>query len=395
MLTNHQFIYFAPGPWDGLWRNRQQLMSIFARRNKVLFVERRLSVRSAVQQMKQGRLTLATLRQPGLRQISENLFVFRYPVWAPLSGRSPLKQFTRASRKRTLLQATEKLGLSDPIVWFSRPEMVTELEELPAPRLRIYHVVDEYAAYAGMSPAEQERNQILEREMLRRADLVIVVSPKLYETKRPYNPHTYLVPNAVNFDAYTAALANARLPSDLEAIPEPRLGYIGLIGDKLDFEALIQLAQEPSPWHLVFIGELRVVEEAERWDCLRRFPNVHYLGQVEAARVPDYVKGFQVGLMPYKLNQHAENISPLKLYEYLAAGLPVVSPDILAAREFGPSITLASNPQTFGQSVKLALLEQRPHQQRLRRQLAAGHTWEARAEQLSELIQARLAAKIF
>jgi glycosyltransferase involved in cell wall biosynthesis len=229
--------------------------------------------------------------------------------------------------------------------------------------------------------------------MMAEVDMVVVVSKNLYEAKRPFHPNTYLVANGVNYQAYSEALTNPMLPAELEAIKSPRLGYVGLIGDKLNFEMLIELARQHPHWSLVLLGEVRVVQQMETWQTLRALPNVHVLGPVDVSQVPHYVKGFQVGLMPYLQNRHAENINPLKLYDYLAAAVPVASVDIPALQEFSRYIYLAANAQQFSQAVEAALANTSSEHRQAYRNLAAQHTWEARVEQLSELIQKQLSPK--
>ncbi len=111
--------------------------------------------------------------------------------------------------------------------------------------------------------------------------------------------NTFLVPNGGNFQSYAAALTDPNLPDNLRAIKPPRLGYSGLIGDKLDFRMLRKTAQANPAWSLVFLGDVRVRKQAESWQRLEALPNVHHLRRVEMPAVPHYVKGFQVGLMPY------------------------------------------------------------------------------------------------
>jgi glycosyltransferase involved in cell wall biosynthesis len=392
MLTDHSLVYFAPGKWAGLWRNRHQLMSLFAKQNKVLYVERRPHLRPTLSGFRQGDLGLSDLRRPSLQHISDNLFVYRYPLWAPISGRFPLRELTRAIRQFSIGSALRALQMSQPVVWFSHPHMVDLIDEIPSASLRLYHVVDEYSAYSGVTPDRRQSTEERERELMARADAVVVVSKKLYEAKRPFNANTYLVPNGVDYQAYNTALANPSLPQDLDEIREPRLGYSGLIGDRLDLQMLKTLAKENPQWSLVFLGEARVVKQAEIWQELSTLPNVHYLGQVDVAQVPHYLKGFQVGLMPYALSRESEHISPLKLYDYLAAGLPVASVDIPAAREFEACIHLANGAHDFGLAVSAALADTTPERRQTRRKVAAQHTWEARVEQLSGFIQERLAA---
>lgn len=394
MLAGYNIIYFAPEKWNGLWRNRQHLMSVFARKNRVLFVEPRLHFQPMMTDLWQGQIDLSDLYRSSVRQVAENLFIFRYPMWAPISGQFPLKQLNQTIRRLLLQRVLRKLNMSQPIVWFSRPTMIDLLNETPSPLLRIYHIVDEYTAYSGQTPERRQRLEWREKQMLGQVDMVIVVSESLYQARLPAHAQTYLVPNGVNYQAYTAALANETLPETLRIIKYPRLGYIGLIGDKLNLAMLKQLAQENPEWSLVLLGEARVTQQMEIWQALQALPNVHYLGAVDIQQVPDYVKGFQVGLMPYLQNRHSENISPLKLYDYLAAGIPIASVNFPAAREFSPYIHLADSPEDFAQAVRNALADTAPERCQARRAVAAEHTWERRVEQLSTLLQAQLDKKV-
>jgi glycosyltransferase involved in cell wall biosynthesis len=393
MLTGQDLIYFAPDSWDGLWRNRQQLMSRFAPHNKVLYVEGRPSLRQTVASVRQRELSISDFRRSSLRQIADNLFVFRYPLWASTSGRTPLSQFSAIMGRLALRSALKTLHMSNPIVWLHRPSMTNLIDDLPSARLLLYHVVDEYTAYGSVTSARRQRIEKQEKEMMSRVDAVIVVSEKLLQDKRPFNAHTYLVPNGVNYPAYVSALADPRLPDDLRAIKPPRLGYIGLIGSKLDLEMLLELAQNNPDWSLVLVGASKVARKALVWQSLQSMANVHHLGPVPVDRVPHYVKGFDVGLMPYEQNRHADYISPLKLYDYLAAGIPVASLAIPAVRPFRSHVHVADRPQDFPETVRAALADKEPEHRQARLELAAQNSWQARVEQLSDLIQTLLDAK--
>jgi glycosyltransferase involved in cell wall biosynthesis len=396
MLKGKNLVYFAPGQWDGLWRNRHQLMSIFARQNKVLWVERRPHLRWMVAGLRTGELEPSKMGA-SLRCISDNLYVFSYPAWAGISTRAPLRQLTQAARQWSIRKAMRALGMlaptegaSGPIVWFSHPRMVDLIDEMPTAGMLLYHVVDEYTAYSGVTPERRKWLEECEKEIAARVDAVIVVSKKLYEAKHRLNKNTHLVPNGVNYQAYSAALADPQLPTELSKVETPRLGYSGLIGDRLDLQMLRTLAKEHPKWSLIFLGEARIEQQAEIWQALLALPNVHYVGQVEVSQVPDYLKGFQVGLMPYALGRESDNISPLKLYDYLATGLPIASMDIPAAREFSQYIHIGSSSQNFARAAEAALADTAPERRQARREIAARHTWEARVEQLSVLIQEHL-----
>ena len=323
-----------------------------------------------------------------LRCVGDNLFVLRYPLWAPISGR--FDHVTQRIRYHVLQQALHVLDMTDPIVWLARPTMYDLIDEIPSACLKVYHIVDEYTTYSRQSTIQRQRLMEAEKKMMARVDAVIVVSEELHRTKRTMHPHVHLVANGVNYQLYDMALHDPKLPDPIVAIKEPRLGYIGLIGDRLDLKMLLNIAQARPQWSLVFLGEVRVEQQAAYWQNLLELPNVHHLNPVEAKEVPHYVKGFQVGLMPYRQNRHARNISPLKMYDYLAAGLPIASLDIPAVEKFNRYIYIAKTPDNYLSAIEQALSESSPDRRQQLRSVAARHSWEARAEEISTLIEFHL-----
>jgi glycosyltransferase involved in cell wall biosynthesis len=190
-----------------------------------------------------------------------------------------------------------------------------------------------------------------------------------------------------------AALTDPNLPAALSAIPGPRLGYSGLISSRLNLTMLKTLAQEHPEWSLIFLGQENVLHESATWQSMLALPNVYYLGSVGVEQVPHYLKGFDVGLLPYQQNAESENLSPLKLYDYLAAGLPVAAVDIPAAREFEQVIHLADRPERFVEAIRAALADTKQIDQRGRQRIAEQHTWEQRAETLSTIIETFLRSR--
>ncbi|MCB0168485.1 MAG: glycosyltransferase [Anaerolineae bacterium] len=392
MLTGYDIVYFGDN-WDGVLRNRQQLMSIFARHNKVLFIERGNSLQTTISLLKKKQLHLTDLFRPLVRQISDNLFVFHEPVWAPASEKFLLGHLTGLLRHLSLRYAMRRLAIKQPIVWYYHPNWLDFIDGVPSSRLRLYHVVDEYTSFQDKTAAMKQHIEARERELSQQVDAVIVVSEKLYESKAPLHPNTYIVPNGVNYQAYSEALARPELPAEMAAVKAPILGYSGLIGDKLELDMLKDLALKQPDWSFVFLGPVNANQKQATWQSLCAMPNVFHFGPVDWSEVPNYVKGFDVGLMPYVQNRNSDNISPLKLYDYLAAGLPVVSLDIPAARKFKDHIYLAAHPEDFESAVCQALGQTSPEQQQARRAVAAQHTWEARVETLSDLILTQLTIK--
>lgn len=384
MIAGEAILCFAPDPWDDIWRNRHQIMSRLARQNLVIYVEPRPYLRQVWAGLRSG--AVRPLRgRPRLRKALDNLYVYTPPWWAPISGREPLASLFARLRQRDLQAAMRRLGAGRPILWLVRPDQADVLGRF-GEKMSVYQIVDEYAGYGGLTP--ERRAAFLEREqrLIERVDMVFVTSPALLDSKGRYNPRTYLVPNGVDYGAFSRALEDANLPADLEALPRPRVGYVGALNDKVDYALLRDVARARRDWSVVLVGPWAVREDAGGFD-LRLEANVHILGKKDVALVPHYVKGLDICLMPYKLNEWTRSIDPLKMYEYLAAGKPVVSTPIPAAAAFSRWVVVADR-ERFAEAVEATMAQDDEAARTERRRVAAQHSWEARVE----FIASRLAA---
>jgi len=390
MISGETVLCFAPDPWDDIWRNRHQIMSRLARRNLVVYVEPRPYLRHVLKGLRRGVIRPWQMGAR-LRHVADGLYVYSPPLWAPISGREPLRTATRWLRERRLKRVLRGLGGGRPILWLVRPDQA----DLPGhwnEKACVYQIVDEYSGYTGLGT--ERRQAILERErrLIQRADIVFVTAPSLLERKGRYNPRTYLVPNAVDSEAFAEALARPAMPSDLEALPRPRIGYVGAVNDKVDFGLLREVAQRRPNWSVVLVGPWAVREDTDAY-ALREQQSVHFLGKRDVGQVPHYVAGLDVCLMPYKLNEWTLHINPLKMYEYLAAGRPVVSTPIPAAASFSGWISVAEGADAFMEAVEKALAEDDVEQREKRVQAVAQHTWDARVELISEKLAEFLQAQ--
>jgi glycosyltransferase involved in cell wall biosynthesis len=261
--------------------------------------------------------------------------------------------------------------------------------------LSIYHVVDEYAGYTGQDQGRRREIQQAEQSLLDMVDLSIVVSRELFEAKHGECRNMFVVPNAVDFAAFAAASARAETPADLAAIPRPRIGYSGLVGVRLDLDLVDAVASACPDFHYVFIGSVDGRECSQELRRLESRPNIHFLGEKPAARVPDYVAGFDVGMLPYHMNLETRHISPLKLYEYLAAGVPVVSTPIPATRPFTDLIRVAGSSEEYARELSLALDQDSEDCRQKRRSVAGENTWDHRVRQIEKIIAEALGSKDF
>jgi glycosyltransferase involved in cell wall biosynthesis len=275
-------------------------------------------------------------------------------------------------------RAMRKLGFSKPVNWVFNPAAAVIAGKLGEDRL-LYYCVDEYTAFSGVA---SERLAEMEKRLLKRADFVIVSAQKLYDSKAKLNPRTILVRHGVDHVHFRKALdASLVVPPELAALPKPIIGFFGLVADWVDVDLMAHVAKQFPNGSLVVIGKVTTDVTA-----LKALPNVHFFGRKPYAELPAYAKGFDVALNPFRLNELTLNANPLKVREYLAAGLPVVATPIPEV-EVLPQCRIGATPEEFVQEIKEALEDPGPSVERS--EAIRGESWEAKlAEIRSWMLQA-------
>ncbi len=390
MIRGEDFVYYGPEVWQSMWRNRHQLLSRLARANRVVYVEPRPYIEQITGGLRAGELHVADLwRDRGLAPALPGLWTYRSPRYAPLGGPPPVRAACHWLRQAAVRRDLLAMGVREPIVWISTPTQFDARNDLPA-RLRVYHIVDDYLAYHDLPAERRPRWASLERQLIDWADLVIAVSPELMQSKGGLpqgglNPKFRLLPNAVDPCLYADDRPLGPAP-ELEGLPRPVLGYIGLVSVRLDLALLDELAARHPEWTLVLMGTVFRSGCGELLDRLAARPNVRLLPPVPAERVPDYVRRFDVALAPYRVTQETVHASPLKIYEYLAAGLPVVAADVPGARQFADVLALADTADAWEGAMVGQLGATSAEARAARRRAVAPHTWDARVETLSSFL---------
>jgi UDP-galactopyranose mutase len=293
--------------------------------------------------------------------------------------------------QRLLARAAAPMGLAGAIVWLYTP-MALPLAQRLKPRLLVYDCMD---PLAGANPTALLRQR--EEDLLDRADLVFTSGPSLYEAHRGQHRKVYCLPSAVD----SAHFSPMRLKLDDEqalqadalqaALPRPRLGFHGVIDERLDLKLIDELAEARPHWQLVMVGPTVGIDPL----TLPRRPNIHWLGMQPYERLPYLVLGWDLCLMPFALNAATAFLSPTKTLEYMAAEKPVVSTPVRdVALLYGNMVRLANGLMDFVAACEATLSE--PPRERARRAMdmlstASSQSWNAAASAVHQLMSEALA----
>ncbi len=304
------------------------------------------------------------------------------PFLLPFSTSRVAHAWNRFAVVRGVRRRLQRLNLQNPIFFASFPnaaEVLGAFEE----KLVVYLCEDEWAEMPGIY---RRYVREMEDKLLERADLVVVTSKPLLQTKAKPNRPTVLLPQGVEFEHFSQfQKTSSSLPSELAEIPRPRIGFVGLLAAWVDVDLLVAVAQAYSRASVVVIGPVRTDITP-----LNGQKNIFLIGPRSYTDLPRYLAHFDVGLIPFHQNRLTRYVNPLKLLEYLASGLPVVSTAMPDVEAYGNVVYCARERDEFVGLVGLALNDQSDEQRRRRVSLARENSWEQRAEQLSQQLESAL-----
>ncbi len=316
-LQGQDIVTLSTQDWHDLWTRKQRFMFQFARQgNRVLYVETQFHWLSYIKQFKRHWRRIYLFLY-GPREVQQNLYVYTPPLLLPAFQIFPsLAKINNFFLGFFLKSQMRHLGIKEPLLWlyshFNRP-LVKRL----GARRALYECVDEFSGAKGLIKPEVARAQ--ETETLRAVDVAIVTAAGLKASKERINRNTHLVPNAANVAHFShASAANIPEPTDLNMLHRPRLVFIGATAYWIDLELLRHIALNKPSWEIVMVGPVSVNVE-----LLKEFDNIHFVGRKPYDDLPAYLAWSDIALNPYRIDSVAENCSPLKLYEYLASGIPV------------------------------------------------------------------------
>ena len=318
-------ICFSHLRWDFVFQRPQHLMTRFARDRRVYVFEEPIPCdhhRPYLEHHPFAEDNIVTLRP-------------RLPHWWDAAAQ-------QAALRDLLDMLVATLGGAHPVLWFYTPMMFGFARHVEAAAV-VYDCMDELASFRFAPPELRG----LEAALIQRADVMFTGGRAIFDAKRATHDNIHCMPSSVDVVHFARARTGSlATPADQAGIPQPRLGFYGVIDERMDLGLLGQLAEAEPDWHLVIVGPVMKVDAKD----LPRAPNIHYLGPKSYEELPAYLQGWDVALMPFALNEATRYISPTKTPEYLAAGCPVVSTPVTdVVRQFGhlDSVAVAGGPVAF------------------------------------------------
>jgi glycosyltransferase involved in cell wall biosynthesis len=317
--------------WDFVYQRPQHLLSRCAKERRVFFIEEPMFEDGGSWQLEVSR------RECGVWVVVPHL-----PKG--LSG-----DLLQAMQQSLIDELLAEHVVINPILWYYTPMALSYTDHLQSGCV-VYDCMDELSAFKGASPQLRQ----LETQLFEKADLVFTGGYSLYEAKRQQHAHAYAFPSSIDVQHFAQAREVTIDPPDQAAIPHPRLGFYGVIDERMDLELLDGIAQARPDWHLVIVGPVVKIDP----ESLPQHPNIHYLGGKSYQELPQYLANWDVALLPFARNESTRFISPTKTPEYLAAGKPVVSTSIRdVVRPYGEQglVQIADTVPEFVVAIETAL----------------------------------------
>lgn len=388
-LRNQNIVCFAKD-WNEDPTSCNHVLRELSKHNKVLWVN---SISTRAPNLASGRDIRKIFRRVGeflqgfvrgAQPVDEQMWLFN-PFVIPFHHKPWVVKLNRAILRFTLGVQRRRLGMTNYQLWTFMPTSADYVGTL-GEDLVVYYCTDEWS---GFSYVNGKGMETLVPMLSRRSDVVFATSRMLVDKLMKHNDNTHLASHGVNYDMFSRALDDdVELPDDIARLPRPVLGYYGLIEEWMDQDLIAHLARKHPEWSIVLIGKVNV-----NTDTLAALPNVHFLGRKPHAALPGYCKGMDVALIPHKVSELTRHMNPIKLREYMSAGLRIVSTDLPEMRLYPEFCITATTFDEFEQGVIQAVAENSPQTSRVRSQRMQTETWVHKVIALGEIVKKAQAAR--
>ena len=314
----------------------------------------------------------------------DNLTVYATPPNLPFFNK--FRFINKLNQKRLARFVRKKMkahGFENPILWCYSPTSADAIKYIPHSAL-VYDCVDRHSAYKGF--IDVDTVNALERDLASTADTVFATASGLYDTLSAYNEKTVMLPNGVNFEHFhKAAEEKLPVPQDIADMRHPIIGFVGMLQECIDYEKIEIIAKERPEWNVVLVGKPLPGVNLEH---LEKYKNIHFLGMKKYDELPAYIQNFDVCLNVFRDGDLSKDVSPLKFYEYLATGKPVVStPQPDQVLQYADAVYIAKGSEDFIEMCEAAMSEPDTTKTEKRIEYARACSWDSRVREMESILK--------
>ncbi len=387
--SEYEILCFAPSDWWG--RNPScttHIMRRMAQQHRVIFINPFSSDLSGGLKRGIGARILRKLKSlcKIIRKPCDNLYVFS-PVFLPFQGKRIIDKLNNFFLKIQLQLLFKSLRINKPVLWVENLRSADLLDWLK-PELVLFHVSDFFTKCKYTS--NHKLLELREKKILAASDLVICVSEQLYQIHSKNHSNVHYIPHGVDFSKYRQAVSSGKILDQLSNVPKPIIGYFGTMTANNDIELLLYCARNLPKASFVFAGQIT----GGNYEDLLKLPNVYHIGMLPYEKIPLLCASFDVCMLQWKMNEWIRKCNPLKLFEYMASGKPIVSVEILEIQEnYSDLISVVNSKEAFCKAIEWELENDDSQRSNARVQIAKEHDWEHNVSQILKLISNTLSNK--
>jgi glycosyltransferase involved in cell wall biosynthesis len=390
MLHDEEIVCFGPSDWWAMNPScTSHIMQRLAKQNKVLYINPFSSDLLGAAKRGLAKRLIRKLKSTGkfLKKPQDNLHVFS-PVFLPFQGNRIIDAFNNLLLRFQINMVCSFLKVSRPILWIENIRAAEALEWFD-PVIVVYHVSDLFEECGYTANREILRKR--EQKVIERSDILICVSKKLYNKKAKQGNNVFYLPHGVDFELFRQAANNGNHSFEkLADVPRPIVGYYGTLTNHNDIELLSYCAAQLRDVSFVFAGQVT----GGNYQKLAEQSNVYFLGKLPYSRIPHLCASFNVCLLPWKMNKWIRFCNPLKSFEYMASGKPIVSVPIdEIVDNYSDIVSVAKTKRDYCNAIAWELNNDTLERSQRRIEVAGNHTWAKHLEQLSQIISGAIAAK--